>query len=338
METEKVVVMGTGAWGTAVALQLHRNRVPTVVWGRNPDYVKLLREKRENTKYLPGIPLPRDLVMTADADEALDGAGLVMVSVPTQFIRGTLGGLLPAFSRVRPDAVFVSLAKGIEKGTHLRVTEVLQQVLSVPSSRTAVLSGPSHAEELARNLPTTVVVAAEAESTARRIQELSSNESFRVYTSTDVAGVELGGALKNVIALAAGMCDGLHFGDNSKAALLTRGLSEISRLGCAMGAKAKTFSGLSGVGDLMTTCFSPFGRNREVGERIGRGEKLAQVLATMEKVAEGVSTVQAVCEFAGAKGVEMPIAIEVHRILFEDKDPRVAVRDLMLRDTKPELT
>lgn len=336
MSGERVAVLGAGAFGTAVSMVLHANGASVRVWGRSPERVRRLQEVRENERYLPGVPLPADLFLTPSADEALDGARIVVVAVPTQFIRVTLESLASALGKASEGAVFLSLAKGIEKKTRLRASEVLSQVLGAPSRRIAVLSGPSHAEELARDLPTTVVVACTAEETARTMQALLGNEILRVYTSQDVLGVELGGALKNVIAVAAGICDGLGLGDNSKAALLTRGLSEITRLGTALGADPATFFGLSGVGDLIATCYSPFGRNREVGERIGKGEILEQVLASMEKVAEGVFTVQAACELAGDHDLEMPIAREMHCILFEGKDPRLAVRDLMLRDPKPE--
>ncbi len=329
---ENVTVIGDGAWGTALALLLHAKGLSVKIWGNFPDYVEAQREKRENYKFLPGIRIPEDIGYTADLLEAGKGTDLFVCAVPTQFIRDVFQRFAPHYPRGVP---VVSVAKGIEQKTLKRCTEVLAEFLE--GGALAALSGPSHAEEVARNIPTAVVVASEDPQLSRRLQDTFMTPSFRVYTQDDLAGVELGGALKNVIALAAGMSDGLGYGDNSKSALLTRGLAEMARLGVAAGAKRLTFSGLSGIGDLMTTSFSPHSRNRALGEKIGRGMSLRQILESTEKVAEGVWTAIASRELAQRLGVEAPIFDEVYRVLFEGKDCRQAVVDLMTRGKKKEM-
>jgi glycerol-3-phosphate dehydrogenase (NAD(P)+) len=329
--TTPITVLGDGGWGTTLALLLlgkgHRVRL----WGAFPDYVEETRRRRENVKFLPGVPLPESLELCSDLAEAVADADVLVAAVPTQFLRGVLARLAPHYRRGTP---LVSVAKGIEVRTTQRPSEILRDVLGrVP---VAVLSGPSHAEEVARGLPASVVVASPQAALARRVRELFKTDRFRVYSHTDAVGVELGGATKNVIAIAAGICDGLRLGDNAKAALLTRGLAEMTRLGVALGARRETFAGLAGMGDLITTCMSPFGRNRSVGIQIGQGKSLQDILATMEQVAEGVPTTKSVRTLARRHGVEMPITEECYRVLYHGKAPRRAVADLMTRAAKDE--
>jgi glycerol-3-phosphate dehydrogenase (NAD(P)+) len=325
-------VLGDGAWGTAIALLLAANPDHRVaLWSARPDNARILRERRENVRLLPGVPIPETILLTSDVREAVAGADLWIASVPTVYLRSTFEAVAPA---LRGDRPVLSLAKGLEIGTFLRPTEILCQVLG--PRPVAVLSGPSHAEEVSRGLPTTLVAASTDLELARWVQQEFSTERFRVYTNLDVVGVELAGALKNILGIAAGIGDGLRFGDNAKAALLTRGLVEITRFGVALGAEHSTFFGLAGMGDLITTCFSRHGRNRHVGERLGKGEKLADILARMTMVAEGVYTTRSVHDKAARMGIAMPITDEVYRVLYEDKDPLAAVNDLMLREPKGE--
>jgi glycerol-3-phosphate dehydrogenase (NAD(P)+) len=326
-----VAIIGDGGWGTALGLTLLGNGHRVIGWGPFPDYVERLRRERENALYLPGVTLPPELVWTADREEALDGAEIVVLAAPTPFFRSvteSLAGLVPA------SATVVSVAKGIEKDSFRRMTEVAEAVLG--RGPVAALSGPSHASEVARGIPTAVVAACRDEAVAQQVQSVFMGRRFRVYTTDDVAGVELGGALKNVIAIAAGVSDGIGFGHNTKAALVTRGLVEISRLGVALGARASTFAGLSGMGDLVVTCTSPLSRNRAVGERLGRGEKLEDILAGMKQVAEGVWNCRVARELAGRAGVDVPITDEVYAVLYEGKSPIEAVEALMMRAAKPE--
>jgi glycerol-3-phosphate dehydrogenase (NAD(P)+) len=328
---ERITVIGNGGWGTALALVLVGNGHRVRLWGAFSDSIALMRRERENIEFLPGIPLPEDLELHDDAARALEGCDLWINAIPTKYIRDVmerLRGVIPT------GVPFVSVSKGIENRSLLRASQVVTDVIG--RRELAVLSGPSHAEEVARGLPTSVVVASRGEKLARRVQRLFQSERFRVYTNTDFVGVELGGALKNVIAIAAGICDGLGFGDNTKSALVTRGLVEIARLGVALGARKSTFSGLAGIGDLITTCFSRHGRNRAVGEAIGSGATLDDVLGRMRMVAEGVWTTRSVVEVARERSVEMPIADQVHRVLFRGKSPDRAVGDLMRRAMKSE--
>jgi glycerol-3-phosphate dehydrogenase (NAD(P)+) len=325
-------ILGAGAWGTAVALVLAKDSDHHVcLWSARPENARLLHEKRENVRLLPGVPIPNSVHLTCDLQEAVGGADLVVVAIPTVHLRVALERVRSA---VAPSQAVLSLAKGLENTSFLRPTEIIAQVLGTP--RVAVLSGPSHAEEVARDQPTSLVVAADDLDLARWVQQHFSTERFRVYTNLDVVGVELAGALKNVIGIAAGIGDGLGFGDNAKAALLTRGLAEMARFGVAHGAEAATFAGLAGMGDLITTCFSKHGRNRHVGECLARGETRAQILARMTMVAEGVFTARSVHDRATKMGLAMPISEQVYRVLYEDKDPRAAVNDLMVRSPKPE--
>jgi glycerol-3-phosphate dehydrogenase (NAD(P)+) len=325
-------VLGDGAWGTAVAVLLAQNPAHRVtLWSAREENGRMLRERRENVRLLPGVPIPPAVQLTTDIREAVAGAELWVAAIPTAFLRDTLDRIAPA---LRADRPVLSLVKGLENETFLRPTEILRQVLG--ARPVAVLSGPSHAEEVSRGLPTSVVAASTDLGLARWVQQRFSTERFRVYTNLDVVGVELGGAVKNVIALAAGIGDGLGFGDNAKAALLTRGLVEMTRFGVALGAEPPTFFGLAGVGDLITTCMSRHGRNRYVGERLARGDKLVTILAGMTMVAEGVYTTRSVYAKAGKMGIPMPITTEVYRVLYAEKDPRAAVNDLMLREFKSE--
>lgn len=331
MSKQPVAVIGDGGWGTALSVLLAGKGRIARLWGAFPDYVAEVRRRRENVRFLPGIPLPEGIELTADLAAAVAGAELIVVAVPSQFMRGVLRRLLPCLPRGVP---IVSVAKGIENRTLLRPTQIITEVLGrVP---VAALSGPSHAEEVARGLPTTVTVASRNVALARRVQETFMTDRFRVYTTSDVTGVELGGAVKNVVAIAAGICDGLGLGDNAKAALLTRGLAEMMRLGAALGARRATFAGLAGIGDLITTCMSPYGRNRAVGIQIAQGKSLAQILAGMAMVAEGVQTTLSVRALARRHGIEMPVTDQVYSVLFRGKDPRAAVRDLMRRAAKDE--
>jgi glycerol-3-phosphate dehydrogenase (NAD(P)+) len=327
-----VAVLGAGAWGTAIARHLAQNPQHRVrLWCARPDSARALRECRENVRLLPGVPIPVEVEITDDAGQALSGADLAVSAVPTVYLRSTLQRLTAQVPRHVP---VLSLSKGVEIDTFLRPTEILRDVWA--TERLAVLSGPSHAEEVSRGMPASLVAASDDFDFARRVQEWFAGERFRVYTNLDVVGVELAGALKNVIAIAAGIGDGLGFGDNAKSALLTRGLVEIARFGVALGAEHETFFGLAGVGDLMTTCFSAHGRNRRVGLRLAAGETLDDILAGTPMVAEGVYTARSVHTRAQRMGVEMPITGEVYRVLYEGKSPLRAVQDLMLRSPKLE--
>lgn len=324
-------VLGAGGWGTALAVLLAKNAAHRVsLWSARPEHAGLLQERRENVRLLPGIPIPEAVFLTTDIRKAVDGAELLLVATPTVFLRTTLQRIAPDVPAATP---VVSVVKGIENATFRKPTEIILETLG--ERPVAVLSGPSHAEEVARELPTTVVAASADFDLARAVQRAFTTERFRVYTNPDIIGVELAGALKNVIAIAAGIGDGLGLGDNAKAALITRGLVEMARFGIALGAEAATFSGLAGMGDLIVTCCSRHGRNRLVGERLARGDKLRDIQA-MNMVAEGVYTTRSVYEQARKMGVSMPISTEIYRALYEDKPPLAAVNDLMVRSLKSE--
>ncbi len=325
-------VLGDGAWGTAIALLLAQNPEHRVrLWSARADNGRILQERRENVRLLPGVPIPDTVTLTLDIAEAVAGADLWVAAIPTIYLRTMLERIASA---VQPSAPVLSLAKGVENTTFLRPSEILTQVLGV--EQTAVLSGPSHAEEISRGMPASLVAASNDMELARWIQRRYSTDRFRVYTNLDPVGVELGGALKNIIGIAAGINDGLGFGDNAKSALMTRGLVEMTRFGVALGAEAQTFQGLAGMGDLITTCISRHGRNRHVGERLAKGEKIADILASMTMVAEGVYTTRSVHERAERMGLDMPITSEVYRVIYEGKNPLSAVNDLMLRSPKHE--
>jgi len=327
----KIAVIGTGGWGTALAVLLHGNGHKVALWGRLPEEVEPILAAGENKDFLPGVTIPKEILVTLDAEAALRGAELVVLAVPSHGMRPICEKLKVFLS---PGLPLVSVAKGIENETGARMSEVISDV--VGTDRIVVLSGPSHAEEVGRGIPTAVVVAAKDTSLAAAAQKAFMNERFRIYTHDDVTGVELGGALKNVIAVAAGACDGIGFGDNTKAALCTRGLAEMTRLGVALGARRETFFGLSGVGDLIVTAFSRHSRNRGFGERLGKGETADHITGSTHMVAEGVRTAKSVWQVAHRLHVDVPIAAQVYAILYEGKAPKQAVRDLMTREAKPE--
>lgn len=329
----RIAVLSDGGWGTALAMTLCLNRHDVVLWGPFPEYLAEMRERRENTKFLPGVALPPELRLESDLAAACDGAAIMVLAAPSKFMRPLLTRL--AACHLPESAIFVNVAKGIEVKTLKRMSELVTEQLG--ARRYAVLSGPSHAEEVARRIPTAVVVASESREVAETVQGAFMNTLFRVYTASDVVGVEIGGAVKNVLALAAGVCDGMGFGDNTKAALMTRGIVEMARLGRALGGKPETFTGLSGLGDLIVTCTSRHSRNRHVGEELGKGRSLVEIQQEMGLVvAEGVTTTDSSHELARRAGAETPIINEVYASLYQNKDPRVAVRDLMTRDAKPE--
>ena len=336
--TEHVTIVGDGAMATVCSILLTQGGHGVTMWGAFEESIEQLLQDREQRRLLPGVRVPGAVRLTANDADCFRGATLILSAVPTQFMRSAWKRLA---RHVPADVPIVSVAKGIENGTLLRPTQVIKDALTgaIASARSlAALSGPNIAGELARYLPATAVVASEDAELATRVQSAMSTEWFRVYTNSDLIGVELAGATKNVVAIAAGIIDGLAAGNNAKAALVTRGLVEITRLGVAMGARPETFIGLAGVGDLITTCVSPEGRNRTVGERIGKGQKLGDILAGMDSVAEGVPTTRAVMELARRHHVEMPITEAVHAVLFEGKDVLNALSDLMTRDPKPERT
>jgi len=324
-------VLGNGGWGTALAIVSLRNGATTRLWGVEHDYVEECARTRTNPRYLPGVELPADLLVTGCAGTAFDGVDLIVSVVPTQHLAATLELVA---EHLPPGAPVLSCSKGIERETRRRPTEVLAAAL--PDRALAVLSGPNHAEEVAIGRPATAVIASHDAEMAKNAQRLFSDPRFRLYASDDVLGVELAAAVKNVIALAAGMVDGLELGDNAKAALITRGAAEMARLGVALGARAETFSGLAGIGDLIATCVSRHGRNRGVGERLGRGESLDDILASMVQVVEGIATTRPVVELARTHEVELPICEAVQRILYDGLSPAGALDELMTRELRDE--
>ena len=328
-----IAVIGTGGWGTTLAVLLHGNGHKVALWGRLAEEVEPILAARENKAFLPGVNIPKEILVTLDAGSALRGAESVVLAVPSHGMRTICGQLKPFLP---PGVPVINVAKGIENETGARMSEVIAEVLD--TDRIIVLSGPSHAEEVARGIPTAVVVAARDLKLATAAQKVFMNERFRIYTHDDVIGVELGGALKNIIAIAAGACDGIGFGDNTKAALCTRGLAEMTRLGVALGARRETFFGLSGVGDLVVTAFSRHSRNRGFGERLGKGETPEHIAASTQMVAEGVRTAKSVWQVACRMRVDVPITSQVYAILYEGKASKQAVRDLMTREAKPEFS
>lgn len=330
-KNNQISVIGAGGWGTAIAKLLIENGYNVLIWSFEPEVADEINNKYKNSNYLKNISLPKNISATTNLIDALKN-DLLILAIPTQFIVDTLSKAGVNFR----NKIIVNLAKGIEKKSLKRISEILSDNFNVQLDSYIIITGPSHAEEVARKIPTTVVAASENLLTAKEIQDIFSNNYFRVYSSDDVIGCELGGALKNVIAIAAGIIDGLGLGDNTKAALITRGLAEMSRLGIALGANAQTFSGLSGLGDLIVTCNSRFSRNRYVGEQIGKGKFFEQVVSEMKMIAEGVITTQSAYDLGLKHGVELPIVEQVHKILFENVKPRDAINDLMTRKTKRE--
>jgi glycerol-3-phosphate dehydrogenase (NAD(P)+) len=330
----QVTVLGSGSWGTALAIHLARNGHAVTLWARNRDTVDQLRAAGEHSKCHPGVPFPGGLSLSADLEAACGSAEAVVVSCPSHAVRSMGESIRPL---LRPATLIVSTSKGIEQDTHLTMSDILEVVLPGHTTRVSVLSGPSFAREVARGLPTAVTAAAASPSVAEELQQLFHAPAFRVYTSTDMVGVEVGGAVKNVIALAAGVSDGLGFGHNTRAALITRGLAEISRLAIHLGADSRTLYGLSCLGDLVLTCTGDLSRNRSVGLRLGKGETLQEIIASMNEVAEGVRNTASVHSLARSAGIEMPITEQMHALLYEGKGAQQAVVDLMARRFKQEL-
>lgn len=327
----KVSVLGAGSWGTALSLLLCKNGHEVTLWSALEDEVRMLCEKREHESKLPGVRLPEDMKITADLEGCLKDPDVAVLAVPSPFTRSTAHRMEPF---VKKGQIIVNVAKGVEEHTLMTLSEIISE--EIPQADVCVLSGPSHAEEVGKGLPTTCVVSAEKRETAEYLQGIFMSPVFRVYTTPDILGVELGGALKNVIALAAGTADGLGYGDNTKAALITRGIAEISRLGTKMGARAETFYGLSGIGDLIVTCASVHSRNRKAGYLMGKGYTMQEAMDEVKMVVEGVYSARAAKSLAEKYQVEMPIIEEVNKVLFEDKSAADAVCDLMLRDKKVE--
>ena len=323
-------IIGAGSWGIALSYLLHNNGHQVTVWSALPQEVEELREKRVH-RTLPDLMLPEDMVFTGDLEAAMDQKDLLVTAVPSVYVRETAKKMRPF---LREGQIVVNVAKGIEESTLMTLSQILEEEL--PGANVAVLSGPSHAEEVSRSLPTTCVAGAADKKTAEYIQSLFMSEVFRVYTSPDVLGIELGGALKNVIALAAGIADGLGYGDNTKAALITRGIAEIARLGMAMGGKLETFCGLSGIGDLIVTCASMHSRNRRAGILIGKGYSMEEAMKEVKMVVEGVYSAKAALALARKYYMTMPIIEQVNQVLFEGKKASDAVRELMLRDPREE--
>jgi len=327
----KIAVMGDGGWGTTLAIHLCNQGHSISLWGVFPNYIDILKKQRENIKFLPGVKIPKSISISSDINKAVKGTELILLAVPSLYMREILQRLTGSGI----SAKFISATKGIEHTTLLRMSEVIDEILG--KRQLAVLSGPSIAYEVARSMPTTVVIASEDKTFAKEVQSIFMAESFRVYASSDVVGVELGGSLKNIIAIASGIADGLKFGANSKAAILTRGIQELTRLGLAMGAQRETFSGLSCMGDLITTCMSEHSRNRWLGEEIGKGKNPEDVIRSTEMVIEGVTTTKSAYELAKKFKIEMPIINEIYEILYNGKDPAKAVKALMTRAPKDEI-
>ena len=328
-----VGIMGAGSWGTALALLLHKNGHNVTVWSINDDEVKMLSIKREHESKLPGVKIPDDMEFTSEMESAIKGKDFIVLAVPSPFTRSTARNMKPY---VAEGQIIVDVAKGIEESTLMTLSQQIEE--EIPQANVAVLSGPSHAEEVGRGLPTIVVIGAKTKETAEYLQDMFMNEVFRVYTSPDMLGMELGGSLKNVIALAAGIADGLGYGDNTKAALITRGIAEIARLGVRMGGAIESFTGLTGSGDLIVTCASMHSRNRKAGYLIGQGMSMQEAMDEVKMVVEGVYSTKAAVKLGKEYGVSLPIIDKVNEVLFEGKDPREAVNELMLRDSKAEHT
>lgn len=328
----KICVLGGGSWGIALAVLLHNNGHEITIWSKLEHEIEMLKSQHEH-KMLPGVKLAEDMIFTTNDEEAVKGKDLIVMAVASSYTRGTAS----RFSKlIAPGQIIVNVAKGIEENTVMTLSEIIEQ--EIPQACVAVMSGPSHAEEVGRGIPTTIVVGARKKAAAEFIRELFMNEVFRVYISPDVLGIELGGALKNVVALAAGIADGLGYGDNTKAALITRGITEIGRLGMAMGGRYETFSGLTGIGDLIVTCASMHSRNRRAGILIGQGKTMDEAMAEVKMVVEGVYSAKAAMQLAEKYNVQLPIIEQVNKVLFEGKPAGEAVKDLMLRDKKIEVS
>lgn len=329
---KKIAVLGAGSWGTTLAILLAKKGHEVSLWEYLKEQAERLNRERENRQFLPGVSIPKEIFISSNLKEIVRKKEIILIVVPSQVLREVAEKL--AKIKISPKTILISATKGLEVGTNLRMSQIIKS--HFPKNRIVVLSGPSHAEEVSREIPTTIVASASSEEFSQEIQEIFTTPYFRVYTNPDTVGVELGGALKNIIAIASGICDGLGLGDNSKAALMTRGMAEISRLGVIMGAKQETFAGLSGMGDLITTCISKHSRNRGLGEKIAKGKKLEEAQREIGMVTEGVPTTKSAYELARKYKVEMPITEELYRILFKGKDPRDAEFELMTRKTKRE--
>lgn len=329
----EIGIIGAGSWGTALAALLHKNGHRICVWSIVESEIVMLKEYHEHKDKLPGVKLPEDMEFTTDLKEAVLDKDVLVMAVPSIYTRSTSGMMKDI---VAPGQIIVNVAKGIEEHTLMTLSEIIEQ--EIPQADVAVMSGPSHAEEVGRGIPTTIVVGSKNRKTAEYLQNIFMNEVFRVYISPDVLGIELGAALKNVVALAAGIADGLGYGDNTKAALITRGITEIARLGCAMGGKFETFSGLTGIGDLIVTCASMHSRNRRAGILIGQGYSMDEAMKEVKMVVEGVYSAKAAMELAAKYDVQLPIIEQVNKVLFEGKPASQAVKDLMIRDKKIEIS
>lgn len=328
----KISIISAGSWGTALALVLYNNGHQLTVCSENEEEIRMLREKREHRTKLPGVPLPEKMEFTTDMERALSDRDMLVMAKASPYVRSTSRRIAPL---IREGQLIVNVAKGIEADTLMTMSDIISE--EIPSANVAVLSGPSHAEEVGRGLPTTIVTGARERDTALYVQNVFMSPVFRVYTSPDILGIELGGSLKNVIALAAGIADGLGYGDNTKAALITRGIAEITRLGIAMGAQAETFYGLSGIGDLIVTCASVHSRNRKAGYLIGKGYTMQEAMDEVKMIVEGVHSARAGLELSEKYGIETPIIQAVGEVLFDEKSPRLAVDELMQRVKKDEL-
>jgi len=328
----QISILGDGGWGTTLAILLSRKHFDVTLWGAFPDYTAYLNKKRINTKFLPGIEIPQKIRITSDLNAAVRNKQLIIFAIPSEYIRAILKKIKKL--RFAQDTIYLSVTKGLEIESLKRVSEIIYEELG--RIKLGVLSGPTIAHEVAKDKPTTAVIASHSKELKKYLQDIFMTGTFRVYTTDDVIGVELGGSLKNVIAIACGISDGLGFGTNAKAALLSRGLVEISRLGHKMGANVRTFSGISGLGDLVTTCISPYSRNRFVGENIGKGKSLRYIITHMQMVAEGVPTTKSAYLLSKKLKVDMPITEQVYFVLYKNKSPLEAVRDLMTREKKEE--
>ncbi len=330
---DSVTILGAGSWGMAVANLLIENEQQVTLWEHKPEAARLLKETRVNQQKLKDFMLDEKIEITSDLKEAVDASSLIVLAVPSQKIRELIKKEKSALAKKD----LVCLSKGIENNTLMRMSEVIEEELGGSNCKVCILSGPSHAEEVVRKIPTTIVASGKNKELTEKTQAIFSNNYFRVYISDDIIGVELGGALKNIIAIACGITDGLGMGDNTRGALITRGLAEITRLGAELGADSKTFAGLSGLGDMVTTCSSEHSRNRRVGFLLGKGKSLNDILSGMNMVAEGVATTKSGYELSQKYNIEMPITAEVYNVLFENKNPKKAVEDLMVRKLKSEI-
>lgn len=332
-KAQKISVIGDGGWGTTLAVHLAKNKHAVKLWGPFPSYIRRIKKSRINTKFLPGIRLARNIKLTENLADAIGESDVIVFAIPSKYASSILKDIKKTKINLSKK-IFLSVTKGIDTTKLLRISQIIKKELgNIP---TAVLSGPTIAAEVAKGIPSTAVVASTDLKIAKKIQAIFNSDRFRIYTNTDVIGVELGGSIKNIIAIACGVCDGLGFGSNTKAAILTRGLAEMARLGKALGAKQQTFSGLTGLGDLVTTCVSSKSRNRNVGEQLGRGKSIKAIMSRMEMVAEGVETVKAAHQLSRKHNVSMPITAEVYNIIYRRKKPSKAVTDLMKRKAGPE--